>query len=142
LNTLGEREPEIYGSMTLEEINRRLMEKAAKLGADLLIFQSNSEGELIDIIQKNSKEVDGVIINPAALTHYGLSLRDALASLGIPIAEVHISNIYAREDWRHESVMASVVTGQISGFSWRSYLLALEGVVEQIREVSPPPEMP
>lgn len=133
LNMLGKREPTIYGHQTLAGIDRALSEKARELGCEIATFQSNSEGALIDFIQReNEAGFDGLIINPGALTHYGLSLRDALAMLAAPILEVHISNIYAREGFRAKSVIAPVATGQISGLGWRSYVVALQGMVERL----------
>jgi 3-dehydroquinate dehydratase-2 len=126
LNTLGRREPEIYGHTTLAQIDDALRERAAAHGATLLPFQSNHEGALIDFLQAEGWDADGIIINPGALTHYGLALRDALASLSAPIVEVHLSNVYRREPFRHSSVVAPVATGQIAGLGWRGYLLALE----------------
>lgn len=134
LNTLGQREPALYGEKTLPEINTLLEERARELGLDLKTFQSNSEGVLIDFLQAEAAAADGLIINPGALTHYGLSLRDCLAALSIPIIEVHLTNIYAREDFRRQSVIAEVATGQISGLGWRSYLLGLEAVVGLARD--------
>ena len=126
LNMLGRREPAIYGSTTLAEIDDAVRARAAAVGATLLAFQSNHEGALIDFIQAEGWDADGIIINPGALTHYGLSLRDALASLSAPIVEVHLSNVYKREAFRHTSVVAPIATGQIAGLGWRGYLLALE----------------
>jgi 3-dehydroquinate dehydratase-2 len=126
LNALGRREPEIYGNTTLAQIDDALRERAAAAGAALLSFQSNHEGALIDFIQAEGWDADGIIINPGALTHYGLALRDTLASLAAPIVEVHLSNVYQREPFRHASVVAPVATGQIAGLGWRGYLLALE----------------
>jgi len=126
LNALGRREPEIYGNTTLAQIDDALRERAAAAGAALLSFQSNHEGALIDFIQAEGWDADGIIINPGALTHYGLALRDTLASLAAPIVEVHLSNVYQREPFRHTSVVAPVATGQIAGLGWRGYLLALE----------------
>ncbi|MCU0491634.1 MAG: type II 3-dehydroquinate dehydratase [Chloroflexaceae bacterium] len=126
LNMLGRREPEVYGSTTLAQIDQALAERAKAAGATLLSFQSNHEGALIDFLQAEGWDADGIIINPGALTHYGLSLRDALASLKCPIVEVHISNVYKREPFRHNSVVAPVATGQIAGLGWRGYMLALE----------------
>ncbi len=130
LNLLGTREPEIYGSVTLDEIVSRVGERALALSAEVQAFQSNHEGAIIDFIQSESPRADGIIINPGALTHYGLSLRDALAACPLPIVEVHISNIYTRERFRRRSVTAEVSTGLIAGLGWRGYLLALEAVVE------------
>jgi len=126
LNMLGSRPVSIYGDKTPEEIDAMLNKAAYELGVELDIFQSNHEGALIDFIQEKSPEATGIIINPGALTHYGLSLRDALADTGLPIIEIHLSNIYAREEFRHHSVIAPVVRGQISGLGWRGYIAALE----------------
>ena len=131
LNMLGRREPAIYGHTTLPEIDQAMRERAAAAGATVLAFQSNHEGALIDFIQAEGWDADGIIINPGALTHYGLSLRDALASLAAPIVEVHLSNVYKRESFRHSSVVAPVATGQIAGLGWRGYLLALEWLLGQ-----------
>jgi 3-dehydroquinate dehydratase-2 len=126
LNALGRRQPEIYGHTTLAQIDDALRERAGLAGAALLAFQSNHEGALIDFLQEHGADADGIVINPGALTHYGLALRDALASLGAPIVEVHLSNVYKREPFRHTSVVAPIATGQIAGLGWRGYLLALE----------------
>lgn len=123
---LGQRQPEIYGRTTLAEINEAVSQRAAAAGAHVVAFQSNHEGALIDTIQTEVGDAAGVIINPGALTHYGLSLRDALANVSVPIIEVHLSNVYAREAFRHTSVIAPIATGQIAGLGWRGYLLALE----------------
>lgn len=129
LNLLGKREPKIYGSKTLAEINSLLEKKARELDVEIITFQSNSEGALIDFIQAQGVEAQGIVINPGALTHYGFSLRDALADVGIPIIEVHLSNIYTRESWRRRSVIAPIANGQVSGLGWRGYILALETLV-------------
>jgi 3-dehydroquinate dehydratase-2 len=126
LNALGRRQPEIYGHTTLAQIDDALRERAGAAGATLLAFQSNHEGALIDFLQEHGADADGIVINPGALTHYGLALRDALASLSAPIVEVHLSNVYKREPFRHTSVVAPIATGQIAGLGWRGYLLALE----------------
>jgi 3-dehydroquinate dehydratase-2 len=133
LNMLGRREPEVYGRTTLAEIDAALLARAETAGVTLLSVQSNHEGVLVDRLQQEGWTADGVIINPGALTHYGLALRDALAALSAPIVEVHISNVYKREPFRHTSVVAPVVTGQIAGLGWRGYLLALEWLLEQVQ---------
>jgi 3-dehydroquinate dehydratase-2 len=129
LNRLGQRDVSIYGEQSLEQINKELEDRAKGLGAELIIFQSNSEGQLIDFLQARSPQADGIIINPAALTHYGYSLRDALADAALPTIEVHLSNIYAREKWRACSVISPVARGQISGLGWQGYLFALDALV-------------
>ena len=136
LNMLGRREPEIYGDTTLTQIDSALQERATAAGATLLTFQSNHEGALIDMIQREGWTADGIIINPGALTHYGLSLRDALSSLAAPIVEVHLSNVYKREPFRHTSVIAPIATGQIAGLGWRGYLLALEWLLASVDNTS------
>ena len=130
LNALGRRQPEIYGHTTLAQIDDALRERATAAGATLLAFQSNHEGALIDFLQAEGWDADGVIVNPGALTHYGLALRDALASLSAPIVEIHLSNVYRREAFRHTSVVAPIATGQIAGLGWRGYLLALEWLLD------------
>jgi len=134
LNMLGKRQPEVYGTKTLEEIEAALKVRAGELGVGLVAFQSNSEGALIDFIQAQAGGAAGIVINAGALTHYGLSLRDALADAAIPVIEVHLSHIYAREKFRHRSVIAPVARGQVAGLGWRGYLAALEAVVEFARE--------
>lgn len=133
LNMLGKRNKALYGDKTLAKIDAMLKKEGASLDVDVITFQSNSEGALIDFIQGNYAKADGIIINPGALTHYGLSLRDALSDTGLPIIEVHLSNIYAREDWRANSVIAPIVRGQIAGLSWRGYISALRIMVGELR---------
>jgi 3-dehydroquinate dehydratase-2 len=130
LNLLGRREPAVYGTMTLDAICEMLQRRGAELGSNVQCFQSNSEGALIDYIQQHSNNADGIIINGGALTHYSIALRDALAATPVPAIEVHISNIYAREEFRHHSVIAAVCRGHIVGLGWRGYLLALEALIE------------
>ncbi|GBD10676.1 3-dehydroquinate dehydratase [bacterium HR23] len=134
LNRLGARDPAIYGTLTLQDIQERLAEKAQELGVELLFFQSNSEGAIIDFLQEHAPHAQGIVINPGALTHYGLSLRDALADTRLPIVEVHLSNIHAREEWRSKSVIAPLAVGQICGLGWRGYLYALDFLAVHIRE--------
>lgn len=133
LNMLGRREPQIYGRTTLDQIDAALRARAETVGATLVAFQSNHEGALIDMLQAEGLDADGIIINPGALTHYGLALRDALANVAAPIIEVHLSNVYKREPFRHTSVVAPVATGQIAGLGWRGYLLALEWLMTNDR---------
>ena len=134
LNMLGTREPEIYGKTTLAQINDRLRRLADSLESEVEAFQSNSEGELIDIIQKKGTAIDGLIVNLGAYTHYSIALRDAIAGFAKPTVEVHLSNIYAREPFRHTSVTAPVCRGMISGLGWRGYLFALEALVGFLQE--------
>ncbi len=134
LNTLGKREPQIYGSMTLDEINQRLAARGAELGCEVLSFQSNHEGALIDFLQEHGPTAQGLIINPGGLTHTSVSLRDAVAGSGLMAIEVHLSNIHAREPFRHTSLLAPVCRGQVIGLGWRGYLAALEALAGLLRE--------
>ena len=126
LNLLGTREPDIYGEDSWDDVKERLNHIAADNGIEIEFFQSNHEGALVDYLQAVAGRADGLIINPGALTHYGLSLRDALSDTSLPIIEVHLSNIYAREEFRNKSVVAPIARGQISGLGWRGYIAALE----------------
>ena len=134
LNLLGIRQPEIYGSTTLAAIDEALQNGARRHDAEVRAVQSNHEGVLIDAIHDARTWANGIIINPGALTHYSISLADALASVNLPAVEVHLSNIYAREEWRRRSVVASVVVGTVCGLGWRGYLLALEALVALLTE--------
>ena len=126
LNLLGKRETHVYGSLTLAEIDTQIAERARELGVSVEISQFNSEGEIVEAIQQAADSADAFVINPGAYTHYSIAIRDAIAGVKIPTVEVHLSNIYGREEFRQESVIAPVCVGQISGFGAHSYLLGLE----------------
>lgn len=132
LNLLGLREPGIYGSETLDRINAALLALAGELSCEVDFLQSNSEGALVDAIQQASGRVDGIIINPAAYTHTSVAIRDAVAAVGLPVIEVHLSNVYKREEFRHKSLIAPVAVGQIAGLGADGYLLALRGMVSYL----------
>ena len=134
LNTLGEREPEVYGTTTLAEIESRVADRAKELGAEVRAFQSNHEGAIVDFLQQEGPGADGIVINPAAFSHYSLALRDALAASGKPAIEVHISNIHGREWFRRRSVTGEVCRGVIAGLGWRGYLAAVEALVEELKQ--------
>jgi 3-dehydroquinate dehydratase-2 len=134
LNLLGMREPEVYGALTLTEINDRLKQACDDLGLDVRFFQSNSEGDLIDTLQAASEWAAGVVFNPAGYTHTSVALRDTIAAIRIPVVEVHLSNVYAREEFRHVSLLAPVCRGKITGFGWRSYWLGIQALAAIIRQ--------
>ncbi len=134
LNLLGEREPGIYGAVTFDEINARMKKVAEENGAELRVFQSNSEGALVDAIQDARRWANGIVINPGAYSHYSIAIRDALAAVKLPTIEVHLSNIHAREEFRHRLVLTPVCVGMICGLGWRSYLYGLEALLAILEE--------
>lgn len=134
LNLLGRREPNTYGSVTLLEIDKQLRQQAAENGVELRTVQSNREGALIDALHAAMDWADGVLINPGGYTHTSVALRDAIAGIGLPAVEVHLSNVHAREGFRHTSLIAPVCVGQIAGFGWRSYLLGLTALVTWLED--------
>ena len=134
LNLFGRREPHIYGTTTLAEINDKLQAIARELKVELVTFQSNHEGELVSMLHKYMDEAQGGLINPAGLTQYGVSLHDAIKAMPFPVIEVHMSNIAAREEWRHHSIIAPAAKGTVQGLGWRSYTAALRALVEIVRD--------
>ncbi|WP_206186463.1 type II 3-dehydroquinate dehydratase [Thermoflavimicrobium daqui] len=136
LNLLGKREPDVYGIATLDELNRRLIELGTKLDLDVTCYQSNMEGDLINHLHFASEKFDYIILNPGAYTHYSYAIRDAIASIDIPVIEVHLSNIHAREAFRTTSVTAPVSQGQIVGFGLMSYELALISIQQKLNEAT------
>ena len=134
INMLGRRDPALYGTTTLAEIEAAAAARGAEMGAEVVCFQSNHEGAIVDFLQAEGSGSDGIILNGGALSHYGLSLRDALVDTGLPVVEVHLSNIHARERWRSRSVTAEVAKGSIAGLGWRGYLYAVDYLVEMLKE--------
>ena len=136
LNVLGQRDPEMYGNKTLSDVKLDLEKTAEYLNVCLSHFQSNAESEIIDHIQSHRDKIDGVIINAGALTHYGLSLRDSLIDARLPVVEVHISNIHARDEYRSRSIVADIAVGQIAGLGWKGYSLALVALVNHLETLT------
>jgi 3-dehydroquinate dehydratase-2 len=133
LNLLGTREPEVYGSMTLDNINEKMIALGKELGAEIKCLQSNHEGALIDALHDARTWAGGVVFNPGGYTHTSVALRDAISAIVIPVIEVHLSNVYAREEFRHTSLVSAVCKGKLSGFGWRSYELGLRGLIDIIK---------
>ncbi len=134
LNLLGTREPQIYGSLTLADIDTKLVELASEYHAELVCKQSNHEGDLVDSLQDARLWADGVVFNPGAYTHTSIALRDAISAIGIPVVEVHLSNVYAREEFRHISMISAVCKGKVAGFGWRSYTVGLRALMEMLSD--------
>jgi 3-dehydroquinate dehydratase-2 len=133
LNMLGKRDKSIYGEKTLDEIDAELKKEAEALNAEVVTFQSNHEGALIDFIQEQTDSAQGILINPGALTHYGLSLLDALMDSKLPVIEIHLSDIHHREEWRAKSVIAPIAEEQITGFGWRGYVTGLHVLASKLK---------
>ena len=134
LNLLGRREPHIYGSMTLADVQKKLEQLATELKVELVFFQSNHEGELVDMLHKHIDSAAGAILNPGGLTQFGVSLHDAIKSMSFPVIEVHMSNRHAREEWRGHSIISPAAKGTVEGLGWRSYSAALRALVEMLKE--------
>ena len=134
LNLFGRREPHIYGHTTLAQIDAQLATLAAELGVQLETIQSNHEGVLVDFLHRHIDEAQGALVNPAGLTQHGVPLHDAIKAMPFPVIEVHMSNIAAREEWRHHSIISPAVKGTVQGLGWRSYTAALRALVEMVRE--------
>ena len=134
LNLLGRREPHIYGTMTLADLDKELKALAKELGVELVAFQSNHEGELVDMLHKHIDSAAGAILNPGGLTQFGVSLHDAIKSMSFPVIEVHMTNRHAREEWRAHSIISPAVKGMVEGLGWRSYSAALRALVETLKE--------
>lgn len=133
LNLLGRREPEIYGSMTLDNINEKMIALGKELNAEIKCVQSNHEGALIDALHDARTWANGVVFNPGGYTHTSVALRDAISAIQLPVIEVHLSNVYAREEFRHHSFISVVCKGKVTGFGWRSYELGLRGLIDIIK---------
>lgn len=134
LNLLGTREPEIYGALTLEDIDNKLIELGKELGVEVKCTQSNHEGALIDALHDARKWANGVVFNPGGFTHTSVALRDAITAIEIPVIEIHLSNVYAREEFRHTSLISAVCRGKVLGLGWRSYTLGLRALVETLAD--------
>ena len=134
LNLLGTREPEVYGSMTLDDINKKIIELGEELDAEVTCLQSNHEGALIDVLHDARSWASGVVFNPGGYTHTSVALRDAISAIQIPVVEVHLSNVYAREEFRHVSMISAVCKGKVVGFGWRSYLHGLRALLDYLSD--------